>query len=106
MGAHVPHVTWRCAVCPRVEQRMPSDAKAKCCYGCRGAYLRMFGAVGVRRGVENRIRRVMFVKGLNAHDARIFVNGWRDGYQAGRQAEFRVLRGGLRVGSAEWEKSA
>lgn len=106
MAAHTPSVQWACAVCPRREWRMPSQAKVKCCYGCRGAYQRRFGAVGVRRGVENRIRRVMFTRGLSERDARLYVQAWRDGYQAGRQADFRARHGGLWVGSAEWEQSA
>ncbi len=102
MGAHVPKVGWRCSVCPKVELRMPSLAIRKCCYGCRGEHLRRFGNVGNRRGVENRIRRVMFTSGLSRERALDFISGWRQGYQAGRSAHAREIR----VGSAEWERSA
>ena len=105
MAAHTPSVLWACAVCPRREQRMPSQAKSKCCYGCRGAYQRRFGSLATRRGVENRIRRVMFRCGLTERDARLYLQAWREGYQAGRQADLR-RRTRLKVGSAAWERSA
>lgn len=99
MAGGVPRVEWRCAICPKVELRMPSRAHVRTCYGCRGAYLARFGNVGNRRAAENRIRRVMLVKGYTRAEALIYVAGWRDGYPAGRNAAKRALR----VGSAQWE---
>jgi hypothetical protein len=81
---------------------MPSDAKVKCCYGCRGAYLRRFGTVSTARAQANRLRRVMFTHGLTEAEARMWMAGWRKGYHAGRQARLR----GLRVGSREWERAS
>lgn len=102
MAAHAPSVLWACAVCPKREWRMPSQAKTKCCYGCRGAYVRRFGSLSHAKAMENRQRRVMLAKGYTQEKAAI----WLDGFRHGRKAEKMARLRGIVAGSVEWERSA
>lgn len=81
---------------------MPSDAKAKSCYGCRGAYVKRFGSASHAKAIENRMRRVMFAKGYTQEQAAI----WLDGFRHGRKAEKMARLRGIVAGSVEWERTA
>jgi hypothetical protein len=85
-----------------MEMRMPSKARVKCCYGCRGAYVKAHGSLSHARGIENRIRRVMFATGLTRDQAAIWVEGFRHGRRAEKERRAR----GLVTGSRQWERSA
>lgn len=103
MSRPIKRERFTCLQCGGVRWMRPSEAKRRkfCSRACRNTA--RFHSLQQQ---ENRLRRVMFVHGFSDAEARAYLRGWKDGRSAAMQAYLQGKRLTIRVGSAEWERTA